>query len=159
MATKLPPQPLGVAPGSSYWNDWYEKLRTFVEQITTSVDWSIITGKPTTLAGYGIIDAQTQLVNSAGLAAALSDETGAGLVVFNTSPTLVTPNIGAATGTSVTLSGDITTGTGTLHKTTVNLTNGAAAAVGTLNNAPAAGNPTKWIPINDNGTIRYIPAW
>jgi hypothetical protein len=56
---KLPPQPVGVAPGSSYWNDWYEKLRRFVEQATTSVDWSIITGKPTTLAGYGITDAPT----------------------------------------------------------------------------------------------------
>lgn len=30
---------------------------------------------------------------------------------------------------------------------------------GTITNAPAAGNPTKWIPINDNGTTRYIPAW
>lgn len=38
-------------------------------------------------------------------------------------------------------------------------TNGAAAALGTLTNAPTAGNPTKWIPINDNGTTRYIPAW
>jgi hypothetical protein len=38
-------------------------------------------------------------------------------------------------------------------------TNNAAAAVGTLNNAPAAGDPTKWIPINDNGTVRNIPAW
>jgi hypothetical protein len=37
--------------------------------------------------------------------------------------------------------------------------NNAAAAVGTLNNAPAAGNPSKWIPINDNGVIRNIPAW
>jgi hypothetical protein len=41
----------------------------------------------------------------------------------------------------------------------VALTNGAAAAAGTLLNAPAAGNPTKWVPINDNGTTRYIPAW
>ena len=39
------------------------------------------------------------------------------------------------------------------------LTNGAAAATGTLTNAPAAGNPTKWVPINDAGTTRYIPAW
>lgn len=48
---------------------------------------------------------------------------------------------------------------GTLLKTTAALTNGAAAAAGTLLNAPAAGDPTKWIPINDNGTTRYIPAW
>ena len=47
----------------------------------------------------------------------------------------------------------------TLCQTSVALTNGAAAALGTLTNAPAAGNPTKWIPINDNGTTRYFPAW
>lgn len=41
----------------------------------------------------------------------------------------------------------------------VALSNGAAAATGTLANAPAAGNPTKWIPIDDNGTTRYVPAW
>ena len=38
-------------------------------------------------------------------------------------------------------------------------TDGAGADTGTLTNAPAAGNPTKWIPIDDNGTTRYIPAW
>lgn len=39
------------------------------------------------------------------------------------------------------------------------LPNGAAAALGTLTNAPAAGNPTKWVPFNDAGTVRYIPTW
>ena len=43
--------------------------------------------------------------------------------------------------------------------TSAALNNGAAAAAGTLTNAPVAGNPTKWVPINDNGTTRYIPAW
>lgn len=37
--------------------------------------------------------------------------------------------------------------------------NGAAAQTATLTNGPTAGNPTKWIPVNDNGTTRYIPAW
>lgn len=46
-----------------------------------------------------------------------------------------------------------------LHRTTSALNNGAAAAAGTLTNAPAAGNPTKWIAVDDNGTTRYIPAW
>ncbi len=46
-----------------------------------------------------------------------------------------------------------------LLETTVGLTNGAAAAAATLLNSPAAGNPTKWVPINDNGTTRYIPTW
>lgn len=48
---------------------------------------------------------------------------------------------------------------GTLLKTRAALTDGAAAALGTLTNAPVAGNPTKWVPINDNGTTRYIPCW
>jgi hypothetical protein len=48
---------------------------------------------------------------------------------------------------------------GELASTSVGYTNNAGAAAGTLTNAPAAGNPTKWIPINDNGTIRNIPAW
>jgi len=39
------------------------------------------------------------------------------------------------------------------------LTDGSGAALGTLTNSPTAGNPTKWISVNDNGTIRYIPTW
>jgi hypothetical protein len=39
------------------------------------------------------------------------------------------------------------------------MTNGAGAGVGTLTNAPANGDPTKWIPFDDNGTTRFIPAW
>jgi hypothetical protein len=50
--------------------------------------------------------------SSANLRTALTDETGTGSAVFATSPTLVTPVIGAATGTSLTASGVIaSTGT------------------------------------------------
>ena len=45
---------------------------------------------------------------STNLAAAVTDETGSGALVFATSPTLVTPEIGTATGTSLTLTGGIT---------------------------------------------------
>lgn len=45
---------------------------------------------------------------SAQLASVISDETGSGSLVFATSPTLVTPNIGAATATSLTGSGALT---------------------------------------------------
>lgn len=44
-------------------------------------------------------------------------------------------------------------------RTKTSYSNGAAAASATLTNAPASGNPTKWIPVDDNGTTRYIPAW
>ena len=40
-----------------------------------------------------------------------------------------------------------------------NWPDGAGALAGTLTNSPKAGNPTKWIPIDDNGTTRYIPVW
>jgi hypothetical protein len=43
--------------------------------------------------------------SSANLLAAMTDETGTGSLVFATSPTLVTPNIGAATGTSLAATG------------------------------------------------------
>jgi hypothetical protein len=49
---------------------------------------------------------------SAHLAAAVvTDKTGSGALVFGTSPTLVTPNIGAATGERLTLTRTATTGT------------------------------------------------
>lgn len=41
----------------------------------------------------------------------------------------------------------------------VALNDGAGAGAGTLANAPSAGDPAKWIPIDDNGTVRYIPTW
>lgn len=66
---------------------------------------------------------------------------------------------GANRPRNVYIAGTLTLSGGTLLATSAALTNGAAANTGTLTNAPAAGNPTKWIPVNDNGTTRYIPAW
>lgn len=43
---------------------------------------------------------------SANLSSTMTDETGSGALVFANTPTLVTPVLGAATGTSVALSGD-----------------------------------------------------
>jgi|688.fasta_scaffold00338_30 hypothetical protein len=59
--------------------------------------------------------------SSSELAGIISDETGTGALVFANTPTLVTPNIGAATGTSLVLSGDLTVNgtTTTINSTTV----------------------------------------
>lgn len=38
-------------------------------------------------------------------------------------------------------------------------TNGSGASIGTLTNAPHAGNPDFWIPLVCNGTNRVIPSW
>lgn len=52
-----------------------------------------------------------------------------------------------------------TNNTNFLIRTKTTLANAAAAQTATLTNAPAAGNPTKWIAFDDNGTTRHIPAW
>jgi len=61
--------------------------------------------------------------SSSELAGIISDETGTGALVFANTPTLVTPNIGAATGTSLVLSGDLTVNgtTTTVNSTTVTI--------------------------------------
>ena len=65
-----------------------------------------------TVDGTHLAGLQTVLTNSAGLAAAVNDETGTGVVVFSNTPTLVTPVLGAATATSINgLTIDTTTGT------------------------------------------------
>jgi hypothetical protein len=64
-------------------------------------------------AVYGAnVQAFLAVPSSANLRAAMTDETGTGSLVFATSPTLVTPAIGVATGTSLTATGTIaSTGT------------------------------------------------
>uniref|UniRef100_UPI0040486CE8 beta strand repeat-containing protein n=2 Tax=Algoriphagus sp. TaxID=1872435 RepID=UPI0040486CE8 len=95
---------------------------------------------------------QNTLTNSADLAGALSDETGTGLAVFATSPTLVTPNLGTpsavvltnATGTAAALNIGGNAATATLASTVTtnaNLT-GDVTSIGnatTLSNAAVIG--------------------
>jgi hypothetical protein len=95
---------------------------------------------------------QTFLANpsSANLLAAMTDETGTGLLVFNTSPTLVTPNIGAATGSSLVVNGTggvgyatgaggaVTQGTSRTTGVTLNKTSGAITLFSAAGSATAA---------------------
>jgi hypothetical protein len=88
----------------------------------------------------------------------------AATTIFGTSVALDAANATASGILTVTgegrFTGGIATSTaGSLVRSTVAMTNGAGAGAGTLTNAPAAGDPTKWIPINDGGVTRYLPAW
>jgi hypothetical protein len=96
--------------------------------------------------------------------------TGAGAVsslIFQTPTVLASGTTAQSLATRLTLSsagatftGGLTALGGAVFLTTSSaLTDGVGAGAGTITNAPAAGNPTKWIGINDNGTTRYIPAW
>lgn len=101
--------------------------------VTTNAN---LTGHITSAGNAAVLGSFT----SAQLAAALTNETGSGVALF------------AAAGTELGIATAMVKSANTFN-------NGAAAGEGTLLNAPAAGNPTKWIPIDDNGTIRYLPAW
>lgn len=80
-------------------------------------------------------------------------------------PPLVIGTLGEQNATNAKITGGIITAqiknnqTTALIESTVALVDGAAAATGTITNAPSAGNPTKWVPIIDDGVVRYIPAW
>jgi hypothetical protein len=58
-----------------------------------------------------------------------------------------------------TVDNDLITRQPTAFKSTVNLSDAAGVGLATLTNAPVSSNPTKWISIDDNGTIRHIPTW
>ena len=104
----------------------------------------------------------TQLTNAAEtdftrLILGTNDTSGIAIKKNGTSFSFV---LGDDTGDAAITSSKVTTSaTDFLHNTSAALANGAAAQVATMTNGPTAGNPTKWIAINDNGTTRYIPAW
>ena len=104
--------------------------------------------------------------SSAELISVISDETGTGALVFANTPTLVTPNIGAATGTSLVLSGDLTVNgtTTTINSTEItvddkNLTLGSVATPtdagadgGGLTLKGATDKTFSWIDATDSWT-------
>lgn len=103
-----------------------------------------VNGTPSTTTFLYNDAAESAIGASAGLFNVYSD--GSLAATFDTSQGLA-------------LQGSLTVKSATLISSSVTLTNGAAAQAGTLTNAPAAGNPTKWIPVVDNGVTRHIPAW
>ena len=104
--------------------------------------------------------------SSSELAGIISDETGTGALVFANTPTLVTPNIGVATGTSLVLSGDLTVNgtTTTINSTEItiddkNMTLGAVASPtdagadgGGLTLKGATDKTFSWIDATDSWT-------
>ena len=77
--------------------------------------------------------------SSANLATALTDETGSGSAVFATSPTLVTPVLGAATATSINVSG-----IATINQLDVNQLSPDGSNYGTSLYVPVANGSGGW---------------
>lgn len=72
-------------------------------------------------------------------------------------------NWNAVTNTPTTVEGyGITNGVSIVSNLitfTTAVNDGTGVDIGTLTNAPIAGNPNKWFVVDDNGNTRYIPAW
>lgn len=157
MAQFLPPAPTGVPPGHAFWNDWYEKLRSLVNN-TVNIAWSAITGTPTTLAGYGITDAGTvqtvSVVSANGVSGSVATPTTTPAITLALGA--ITPSSVAATGTvtgsnlsgintgnqTITLTGGVTgSGTGSFAATVVTNAN-LTGPITSVGNATAVASQT-----------------
>ena len=99
--------------------------------------------------------------SSANLATALTDETGTGVAVFATSPTLVTPILGAASATSIEVSGSVNVGTAlsspTVKTATIQHSNATnAATIDASGNITAAQNLTISGNLYVNGSTTQV---
>ena len=96
---------------------------TAISAATSGTDYVVPSGSITGNAATVTTNASlTGPITSSGNATSIASQTGTGTkFVMDTSPTLVTPNIGVATGTSLTLSGDLTVNgtTTTISSTTL----------------------------------------
>jgi hypothetical protein len=98
--------------------------------------------------------------NSINFLNTITDETGTGNVVFSTSPVLTTPNIGAAIGTSVNVTGQlistVATGTAPLSVTSTtmvqNLTAQVATQINTIANTTSATFYPTFVDANNETT-------
>ena len=99
--------------------------------------------------------------SSSNLATALTDETGSGVAVFATSPTLVTPVLGAASATSIEVSGAVNVGTAlsapTVKAATIQHSNATnAATIDASGNITAAQNLTISGNLYVNGSTTQV---
>jgi hypothetical protein len=99
--------------------------------------------------------------SSSNLASAVTDETGSGSLVFATSPTLVTPVLGAASATSIEVSGSVNVGSAlsapTVKTATIQHSNGTqAATIDTSGNITASQNLTISGNLYVNGSTTQV---
>ncbi len=58
-----------------------------------------------------------------------------------------------------TITAKLSDDTAILLRSSTSLSDASGANSASLTNSPVAGNPTKWVAIDDNGVTRYIPTW
>jgi hypothetical protein len=92
----------------------------------------------------------TVTMTSAQLATAVSDETGSGVLVFATSPTLITPTLGVASATSINKVTITTPATGS----TLTIADGKTLTVS--NTLTLTGTDTSSVAFGAGGTVAYV---
>ena len=120
---------------------------TFIGALTGTA--STTTNIPNLTGAITSVNTTTSLgsFSSSNLSTALTDETGSGVAVFATSPTLVTPVLGDATATTIVTSGAVNVGTAlsapTVKAATIQHSNATnAATIDASGNITAAQNLT-----------------
>ena len=137
-------------------------------QLNASIDLTTrVTGTlPVANGGTGITSIASGIAtflgtpSSANLAAALTDETGSGAAVFATSPTLVTPALGAATATSLAATGNVSSSAGMFLAPNTGYGFNGDAATGMFRTGPGAHllarSGTNWLAF-DGTNISFSP--
>ena len=96
------------------------------------------------------LTSNTLVATSAQLAAAITDETGTGLVVFNNSPTLITPTLGVATATTI----NKVTLTAPATGSTLTIADGKTLTAS--NTLTFTGTDTSSVAFGGGGTVAYV---
>lgn len=128
---------------------------TLIDAVSTAGRVVTLPDATTTLVGRDTTDtltnktinltSNTLVATSAQILAAVTDETGTGALVFATSPTLVTPTLGVATGTSFQgIIGNVTPAAGAFTTVT------ASTAIGTASGGTGLGGAT---PFTSGGVL------
>jgi hypothetical protein len=119
---------------------------------TVAIDSTVatLTGTQTLTNKTINLSSNTLVATSAQLAAAITDETGSGLVVFNNSPSLITPTIGVATATS------INKVTITAPATSAVLTIADGKTLTASNTLTFTGTDASSVAFGTGGTVAYV---
>lgn len=165
MANKLPPLPPGAQPGGFAWNDWYEKLRTQLNSLLSGVSWTLISGTPTTLSGYGITDAQKGIqfkdegsnLGASGTVDSI-DFTGSGVTATRSTNALTVNITGGGGGTSLTYTSGTDANTTMAVNTVyiVDLSTFTADRTYTLPSTAAVGDEVQIILTSSNASYELL---
>lgn len=153
----------GLSSGTSGGIPYFSATTTMASSAALAANAIVIGGgagvAPSTTSTAAGILSWIQTPSSANLAAAVTDETGSGSLVFATSPTLVTPTLGVATATSlnnVTVTAPASSATLTLANGSSLITSGANSLTLTTTGATNVTLPTSGTLATTAGSVASV---